>query len=280
MTIISIISLKNNYEALLELKHIMRAHWHLFRLLLKKELLEQHAGQFFSQFWAVFQPLFLILVYTVIFSFIFKIKLETSYSLPLDYTVYILSGLIPWIAFQQSMSKSTVAILSNGSLVKQVVFPIEILPIRSAVSCVVVIVLGCSFVMFYSFVQFQSISTLYLMLPVVCILQIFAMSGVGFLLSTLAVFFRDTKEIVTLFLTVNIFLIPATYLPNMVPRVFRVIVYFNPFSHLVWVYQDILYFGRFEHPVSWLIFIIASLLSLPIGFRVFRKFKMYFGNVL
>ena len=45
-------------------------------------------------------------------------------------TTYLLSGLIPWLSFQESMSKGSTVIVGNANLVKQVIFPIEILPVK------------------------------------------------------------------------------------------------------------------------------------------------------
>ena len=54
--------------------------------------------------------------------------------MPLNYTAYMLSGLIPWLTFQMSMLTSVNAITGNAALVKQFVFPIEVLPLRDVVS--------------------------------------------------------------------------------------------------------------------------------------------------
>jgi lipopolysaccharide transport system permease protein len=65
-----------------------------------------------------------------------------------------------------------------------------------------------------------------------------------------------------------------------VPSVFKPLLYANPFSYMIWCYQDVLYFGRFAHPFAWIVFMAFSMLSLYVGYRVFKKLKPYFGNVL
>ena len=54
--------------------------------------------------------------------------------MPLDYTTYLLSGLIPWMAFQESMAKGATVIVGNANLVKQVVFPVEVLPVKGVIA--------------------------------------------------------------------------------------------------------------------------------------------------
>jgi lipopolysaccharide transport system permease protein len=48
----------------------------------------------------------------------------------------------------------------------------------------------------------------------------------------------------------------------------------------VWCYQDVIYFGRVEHPWAWLVWPVFSLAVFVIGYRLFRKLGMMFGNVL
>jgi lipopolysaccharide transport system permease protein len=66
----------------------------------------------------------------------------------------------------------------------------------------------------------------------------------------------------------------------MVPSILRPLLYINPFSYMVWCYQDALYFGRFEHWWAWPIFAGLSLAIFYVGYRVFRKLKVMFGDVL
>ena len=61
---------------------------------------------------------------------------------------------------------------------------------------------------------------------------------------------------------------------------FQAALYFNPFSYMVWCFQDAIYFGRFEHPSAWIVFPLLSALLLTLGYRAFRKLKPMFGNVL
>ncbi len=79
---------------------------------------------------------------------------------------------------------------------------------------------------------------------------------------------------------VGVFLMPVFYLPAAVPSIFRPIIYCNPFSYMVWCYQDACYFGRFEHPWAWGVFATLSLGTFYVGYLVFRRLKPMFGNVL
>jgi lipopolysaccharide transport system permease protein len=79
---------------------------------------------------------------------------------------------------------------------------------------------------------------------------------------------------------IGIYLMPIVYLPSMVPGIFQPLLYLNPFSYMVWCYQDAVYFGRFEHPWAWLVFPMLCLGTFVLGYRLFRRLKLMLGNVL
>src|SRR5262249_22257518 len=117
----------------------------------RRELTEQYAGQVLGAFWAIGHPLFQTGLLVFVFAFVFKPKIGGSYEMPLDYTTYLLAGLLPWIAFQNMMARTCTAMTSNSNLVKQVVFPIEVLPLKSVFSSLVPQLLGLALLIAYVF---------------------------------------------------------------------------------------------------------------------------------
>jgi len=219
-------------------------------------------------------------IYVFIFAVVFKIKIGGTSEMPLDYTTYLLSGLIPWLCFQESMAKGVGVIVANASLVKQVVFPVEILPIKGVLATLPNMLVSLVILVSYVFATHHSLPATFLLIPVLIIFQILAMVGVSYILSAVGAYFRDLKDFVQVFSVAGIYLVPIFYLPSLVPDLFRPLLYLNPFSYLIWCYQDALYFGRFEHWWAWIVFMTLSLGVFYTGYRVFSKVKVFFGNVL
>ena len=264
----------------LELFRLLRRYRALLAEMVRRELTQQYAGQVLGALWAIGHPLVQTGVYVFLFAVIFNTKIGGTYELPLDYTAYLLSGLLPWIAAQQSLILTSTAISANASLVKQVVFPIEILPLKSVISSVVPQLIGTAGLVVYVFATHGTPPLTYLLLPALIVCQCAAMAGIGFLLAACGAFLRDLKDVVQVFALINAYLIPVFYLPSWVPHLFQPIIYINPFSYMIWCYQDAFYFGRFEHPVAWLVFAIGGFLIFGLGYRAFRYLKPSFGNVL
>lgn len=274
------LSPRGNLQAFYELTLLLTKYRQLTLEMARRELSDRYAGQFFGAFWTIGHPLTLMLVFVFIFGFVFKMKLGGTHEMPLDYTTYLLSGLIPWLAFAESMSKASSVIVGNANLVKQVVFPIEVLPVKGVIVSIFTQCIFLGLLTVYVLVSQQTLHWTYALIPVLTFLQVLAMIGVSYILSAIGVYFRDVKDFVQVFSTVGVYLMPIFYLPEAVPKVFRVALYANPFSYLIWCYQDVLYFGRFVHGWAWLIFAAMSLGVFVIGYRLFRKLKLMFGNVL
>jgi lipopolysaccharide transport system permease protein len=248
--------------------------------LAKREITDRYVAQFLGVLWAVGHPLILVGVYVFIFRYVFNVQLGGTEDMPLSYTAYLLAGLFPWIVFQEVLAKGAVTIVSNTSLVKQVVFPIEVLPVKGVLAALLTQVIGTLCLLAYVLYSSGGLPWTYALLPVLWAAQILAMCGASFLLAAVGAYFRDLKDLVQVFCVVGVYIMPITYLPQMVPGKVRPLLYLNPFSYMTWCYQDACYFGRLTDPWVWLAYLGGSVLVFYVGFKVFAKLKVCFGNVL
>lgn len=271
---------RGHWQATREIALLLTRFRQLTIELTKRDLSERYAGQMLGWLWAVAHPLILLSVYVFIFGYVFKVRVGGTVALPRDYTTYLLSGLIPWMAMQDAVARGTVAITGNARIVKQVVFPIEILPVKVVLSTIPAQVVSHLLLILYLLVTGQSIPATYALLPVAIAFQTMFLIGLSYGLSVAQVFVRDTKDVVQVFTLIGAYLAPVFYLPEMVPAVFRPVLFLNPFSYIAWTYQDLGYFGRFAHPYAWPVFGIISLVSFYVGYRVFRFSKVFFGDAL
>jgi lipopolysaccharide transport system permease protein len=269
-----------NLEAFAEIRTLLGRHWRLLWEMTKREMTERYAGQMFGMCWALGHPLILVGVYVFAFTFVFKCTLTGAAGKPLNYTAYLLSGLIPWIAFQDAMTRSVTAVAANANLVKQVVFPVELLPLKGVLVSLATQVVGTSLLLIYGLISQGTLPWTILLLPLLWLAQLLTLSGFAFILSSVGTYFRDMKELVHLFVTVGMFATPISYLPQWVPDLIRPLLYLNPFSYLCWCYQDLCFYGHFEHAWAFPVVMVGSLAALCSGYRVFRKLKTHFGSVL
>ncbi len=276
----TIIKPQSHLRAFKEIVGLLTRHRQLTWEMVKREISDRYAGQVLGTLWTIGHPLILMAIYVFIFTVIFKQKTGGTFELPRDFTTYLLSGLIPWMAFQESMMKSPTVIISYSNLVKQVVFPIEILPVKGVIASVITQLISTVILIIYVLISHGAIPLTYLLIPVIFFFQILAMIGVAYILSSIGVYLRDMKEFVQVFCLAGFYLLPLFYLPSQFPRVLMPAFYVNPFYYLVLCWRDVLYFGRFENLWAWPVFVIGSLVVFTSGYALFRRLRTMFGNVL
>ena len=276
----SILNPSSNLQAFLELIGLFKRRGRLIYELTKREISERYSGQVFGALWTIGHPLLLTLVYIFLFGFVFRARTGGTLDMPLDYTAYMLSGIIPWLVFQDALGKASTVIINNANIVKQVIFPLEVLPVKSVLATIVTEIVFLFLLIIYTLITNRTLPWTYVFLPVLILFQTLGMIGMSYLFSSIGVYFRDLKDFVLVFLSIAFFILPILYLPESIPSAIRPILYLNPLSYMIWCYQDILYFGQFAHPWAWAVFLLGSLFIFVFGFRVFRRLKTMFGNVL
>jgi lipopolysaccharide transport system permease protein len=178
------------------------------------------------------------------------------------------------------LTAAPLSIVSNSMLVKQFTFELEVLPVKDVVITMVFWVVGLIIIAAYTLLIYHSLPWTYLLLPLLLAIHIATMVGLAWLLSAISVFFRDLKDIITVLANMGVYILPVVYLPQWVPPAFKPFVYGNPLSSVIWMYQDILYFGKIEHPYAWVVGVILAIVSFSGGHRIFQRLRPMFGSAL
>lgn len=210
----------------------------LVQVLIAREVKSRYRGTFLGFLWSLLNPLIFMIIYIMVFSIYLRIEME-------DYPVFLLSGILPWLWFSNSIIESTNSILGNGSLIKKVWLPLEIFPLVPIGSHMIhylfssVLLLGC--ILYFG----RSLSWPLLAFPVILVFQCLLSYGLALFISALAVHFRDLFHLIPNLLLMAFFLTPILYPLTMVPEVYRDVIQINPLAILVNAYQDIFFHNRF-----------------------------------
>jgi len=264
------------------LRGVLR-HRELTAALIRRELFGAFAGSALGLAWAFLLPLAQIAVYLTVFSLVFQIRFgEVTVGSELGYPVYLVAGLLPWMAWAQVLTSSPRAVVDNAALVRQAHFPLEVLPIRSVGTALVPHAVGLLVLLVW--IGFGHGPRLgWLLLPLALLIQTVAMLGAASLLSALTVLIRDLRELLTLFVTIGIYLIPCFYTPEMIDSAPPFLAWglaLNPFTAYVHIYRDALFHGSVEHPGAWGVALGTALLLGALGARVFERLRGQFGNLV
>lgn len=264
-----------------ELFGVIRAHRRLILEMTRRELRDRYVGNVLGRLWSVLHPLVMVGVYVFLFGFVFRARAgATGRELPSDYVVFMLSALLPWQTLIESVNKGTTVISSNANLVKQVVFPIEILPIKSVLASLSTLAVTTTLFAIYVLAVRGALPWTIALLPALWLAQAVLMFGFVFLLASLTVFFRDVKDMVQVASQLGVYTVPVVFAIDWVPELLRPVVRFNPLTPLVLAHRDVWYHGAITEPAAWGAVGVVALASLVVGLAAFRWLRPHFGNVL
>src|SRR5262249_40955030 len=145
----------------------IRRHAPLALLMARRELRSRHAGNMLGSLWIVGHPLFQMCLFVFIFAVVFQQKIGGIWELPRDYTTYILSGLVPWLAMVPVFTGAGSAIIANTTLIKQFSFEAEVLPIKEVALSMVFWVVGLVLIALYQLFVYASLPWTLVLMPVV-----------------------------------------------------------------------------------------------------------------
>jgi len=245
--------------------------------LTKKELKVKYRGSFLGFFWSLLNPILIMLVYSFVFSIVLRQGIK-------EFSVFLLCALLPFNFFSNSVNYGSGSVISNANLVKKIYFPKEIIPLSIVFSNLINFLLELIILFIVlSIFKYKFYTYLYL-LPVVIIVQVFFVSGVSLLVSSLNVLFRDLQHLVSILMMVWFFGTPIIYPLSMVPERFQFIMQINPMAVFATFYRNIFYYVKypegFQWPSLWIILICLGITfgTFFLGYFVFKKIEPRFAE--
>jgi lipopolysaccharide transport system permease protein len=234
------------------------------------ELSKKYAGSVLGASWLFLQPALLLSVYLFVYLVVFKVRFP-GFS-RLDYVLYVFCGLVPYMGTIDAITSGAVSIKQNIHLVKNVMLPIELVPVRAVLVASASQAVGLAVVILLSALH-GSLTLHVLWLPLVWALQILMLVGVTWILASIAVALPDISYFINLFLFLLMWVSPIGFTADMVPANLAAVLYLNPVYYLVEVYRDSLLFGRLPSPHVAFVYVALSLFFFAVGSAFFRAFR-------
>ena len=176
------------------------------------DLRHRYAGTGLGVAWNVVHPLAVIGIYSAVFTTVFAAPGGT---VPgggrLPYTVYLCSGFFPWIAFSDCVGRGTGAFVANAAYLKKLPIPEPVFVAQTAVASTLSLGINFALLVAVSLGLGWRPAWTWLLLPVPLVALQCLGFGVGLLLGTLNVFFRDVAEWVGIGLQLTMWTVPIVY---------------------------------------------------------------------
>ncbi len=224
--------------------------------------------------WAIFMPIVAVLAGVLI-----KKAMSVVSGKPLDVEgiISISVKVLPWTFFVSALKFSVQTLVGNSNLVTKIYFPRAVLPLSSILACLFDFSIAI-FVLAVLLTIFQIGFSLYLLwLPLIFIFLILFTAGLGILLASANLFYRDVKYIVEVILMFGIFFTPVFYEANMFGD-WQNLILLNPVGSLLEAVNAAVVLRQMPDPF-WLSYAgICSMVMFAVGMSVFHKNEPYFAE--
>ena len=235
-----------------------------------REFRSRYLGSLLGSIWSILNPLAMIFIYTVIFSRVMRAKLP-GIDDPMAYGLFVCAGLLPWIFFTELLSRFPNIFIEQAALLKKVSFPRITLPVIALCSATINFIIIFSLLLIFLLItgRFPGWAVLGY-LPLLIIQQMFVV-GVGVMLGSMNVFFRDIGQFVGVVLQFWFWFTPIVYVITMVPEEAQRLLPFNPMTDFVQAYQGIILQGTWPDFMQFKLHFLGAEVTLIGGFFVFHK---------
>lgn len=261
----------------LALLHLARSTWSnrvLAWEMAKRELLASNKGTLLGLGWLIIRPFIQVAAYVVVVSFIFGLR-PTSGGSRFTYALYVLSGMVPWQLMTRMLEEAPSLIRSRTELLRQVIYPLEILPLTSMFVASIGPAVGLA-----AYVTLAGVSGALqwsiILLPLPFAILALMLVGSAWLLMVFGMLIADLKEVISVALGLLVYMSPVVLSEAVVsPRLWR-LLQFNPLFQVIVCFRDIM--NLQFHPVSWLIYIGMALGAIVLGAFAVSRAKRIFSE--
>jgi lipopolysaccharide transport system permease protein len=199
--------------------------------------------------WSLLVPLAQLAVLYLVFNKLLPLNIP-------HYTTFLFTGILPWTWFQTSLLSGSGAIVENRDLVRQVGFPVAVLPTVTVISQLIHFLLALPILFAFLVFDGYPLTAALLALPVVIVVQGLFILSLGYIFATFQVRFRDVQYLLGIALFLLFYLTPVFYDGGGLPEGLRPYYGLNPMVHLLNAYRDI--FTRGQIPALKPLLAVAS----------------------
>lgn len=218
--------------------------------------------------WSLVQPLAQLLVLVFLFQKIVPLNIPA-------YPAFVFSALLPWTWFSSSISSSCGLFLANRDLVRRPDFVPASLGVVNMLSNLLTYVAALPILFVMLAVYEVAITPAIMLLPVLMVLQAMLIVGLGLIVATLNVFYRDVQHVVIVTLSLLFYLTPVFYRPQSVITRYELIYMINPMAILIQAYRSIIFYGSLPPLVPLLFAAVAAASVVGMGAWIYHRQQPY-----
>lgn len=248
---------------------LCRRYSFLVRQLVSRDFKRKYKRSVLGVLWSFLNPLLTMLVQYLVFNTLFKSSID-------NFVVYLLSGIVLFNFFSEAVNLGLSSITDNTHLINKVYMPKAIYPLSRALSAGINLLIALIPLLGATVVSGLKITKAVLLLPIgLALLFVFSL-GLGMLLATSMVYFRDTMFLWSVISVLWAYLTPTFYPITIVPKLFQTVFKLNPLYQFITFVRMILIDGIAPSPTVYAGCILSAVVMSVLGWKVFNKHQRQF----
>ena len=229
-----------------------------------KDLKIRYKNSMLGFLWALLNPALMMLVLTLVFSHIMRFPIP-------HYAVFLLSVLLPWTFFTQSLSYAVESIVGNADLIKKVRVSKLVFPVAAVVSNMINLLLSLIPLAIIVVAVGQPFYWTWLYLPVPLVALTILTMGATFFFAAANVYYRDVSHILQIVIQAWFYLTPIIYPATFFPEQYRWLFKLNPMNSVLNGFRLAVYDGQLPTLQSIIATFVCAFVALIVGFAIFRR---------
>lgn len=249
----------------------------LFYILSWRDLKVRYKQTLIGVLWAFIRPALTLIIFTIVFNRVAGLSTEST----MPYALMVLAGLLPWQFFAGAVGESSNSLIQNSALITKVYFPKMIIPASTVMTSLVDFLIAFSLLFPLMFLYGYWPGPRLLVIPLLLIPLLVLSLGLGLLLSSLNIQFRDFRYVIPFLLQLGLYLSPVGFSSQALPERWQSWYAVNPMVGIIDAFRWAFTTG--PNPFPGQSFGIACLLSVIIwvlGWNYFRRREKFFADVI
>lgn len=256
--------------------HELRERRDLILLMVKRDLAIRYRQSVVGVAWAILQPLLLAVVFSIFLGNFSKISSAPG----IPYAVLAVSGMVMWLFIAESVSAAANSTLGSANLISRVYFPRVIIPLAAVIPSLVDFAISFVVVIGAMLIYGMEPSARIVLLPIVILVALTNIVGIGLWLSALHVKYRDVQQALPFAILLGFFITPIVYPITSIPAAIKPIYDLNPVVGILEGYRWVL-FSVYHFPGAVLIVpVVAGIALLVTGALFFERMETSFADVI
>ena len=247
----------------------LKKYQFLFEELVKRDFKKKYKRTVLGMGWSLLSPLLTLLVLLLVFTRFFGRDSP-------HYPIYVFAGNIVYSYFADASSQGMISLRSNAHIFMKANVPKYLFLLSKNVQTLLNFLLTIPIFFLFCVSDHITFTWKFFLLLYPIFFQMLFNIGIGFILSSLNVFFRDIQYLWTVFLRLLMYLSAIFYRIDRYAPTAKELFYLNPIYVFIYYWRSIVLDGVVPSLSIHLLILLYTAIAFGIGSRMYKKFNTEF----